>query len=101
MNSIKSILANANELKRQGQLNQAIGQYYRAIQLNDKYSWSYYYLGETLTEYGNTDDAIHAYELAIELQPKQPWFHHALGELHYTRTELQLLATMEKFKQIR
>lgn len=75
MNSIKSVLANANELKRQGQLNQAIGQYYRAIQLNDKCSWSYYYLGETLTEYGNTDDAIHAYELAIELQPKQPWFH--------------------------
>lgn len=89
MNRVKSVLANANKLKRQGKLNQAIRQYYHAIQLNDKFSWSYYYLAETLAEYGNTDEAIHAYKLAIELHPKQPWFHHALGELHHTRRELQ------------
>lgn len=54
---------------------QAESLYRRAIELDPKFSWSWYGLGNVLYEAGRKDEAEAAYRLAIELGPKFafPW----------------------------
>ena len=69
----------ANQLKRQGNLEQAIALYYRAIEVNPNFSWSYYNLAQVFTQKNDWEQAIIFYQRAVEINPKSAWFHHSLG----------------------
>jgi hypothetical protein len=67
------------EFRRKGKVDEAIVSYKKAIEINPKFSWSYFYLGEILVTQGKVGEAIEAYSQAIELNPSSPWFYYNLG----------------------
>lgn len=71
----------AYQLQLEGKLEESINAYHQAIEVNPKFSWSYYYLGKVLTKLGHLDEALKAYSQAIELNHNSAWNHHKLGEL--------------------
>lgn len=71
----------ANELYRQGQLEEAILAYKFYQKLNPNFYSIYHNLGEVLAEQGRLDEAVTAYRRAVELNPKSAWSHHNLKEV--------------------
>ena len=61
-----------NALIGQGQLDEAISAYRRAIQLQPKHAVAHNNLGFALAEQGQIDGAIGEYRLAIQLDPAYP-----------------------------
>ncbi|NET27709.1 tetratricopeptide repeat protein, partial [Okeania sp. SIO1I7] len=54
--------------------------YQTAIEINPKFSWSYYNLGEALRKLTKCDEAIIAYRHAIELEANNHLFHRRLAD---------------------
>ncbi|MEG4272830.1 MULTISPECIES: TIGR04372 family glycosyltransferase [unclassified Microcoleus] len=71
----------ANKLKQEGKLEEAIVFYYRCIEENPNFYFSYHNLGEVLAKVGRYEEAITAYNCAINLNPNSAWTHHNLGEV--------------------
>lgn len=73
------MIKKANELKRQGRLDEAINEYRKYIDLNPNFSWGYHYLGEALIKKGKLDNALSEFRRAIEINPNQPSHYYSLG----------------------
>jgi serine/threonine protein kinase/Flp pilus assembly protein TadD len=67
-------------LQYKGHLEEAIGSYKKAIELDPKCAWAHNGLGNVLLGKGQFEEAIASYKKAIELDPKYAWSHHGLGE---------------------
>jgi tetratricopeptide (TPR) repeat protein len=73
----------ANQLLREGKLDEAITAYRRAIEQNPNFYWSHYNLGEVLAKKGKLDEAITCFHRASELKPQFLWAYQRLGETLY------------------
>ena len=65
----------ANQLLREGKLEEAVVAYRLAIEQNPNSYLSYQNLGETLGKLGRVDEAVEMYGKAIELKPSAGWLH--------------------------
>lgn len=74
-----SHLEKANQLRREGKLEEAVAEYRRGVELMPDLSWSHYYLGEALAQLGDWDGAIEAYRQAIAINSSCTLSHHKLG----------------------
>ncbi|MBD69746.1 hypothetical protein CMK21_06440, partial [Candidatus Poribacteria bacterium] len=66
-------------LQEQGELDQAIQAYHRALEINPNYSEAYNNLGNVLKEQGKLDDAVLAYRSALGINPDYSEAHNNLG----------------------
>lgn len=71
----------ANQLLREGKLEEATLMYRLAIEQNPQFYGAYQNLGETLGKLGRFDEAIEMYGKAIELKPSSGWLYQELGLL--------------------
>ena len=71
----------ANQLLREGKLEEAVVAYRLAIEQNPQFYGGYQNLGETLGKLGRLDEAVEMYRKAIELKPSASWLHQDLGLL--------------------
>jgi FkbM family methyltransferase len=71
----------ANQLLREGKLEEAVVAYRQAIEHNPQFYGAYQNLGETLGKLGRFDEAVEMYRKAIELKPSAGWLHQELGLL--------------------
>lgn len=71
----------ANQLLREGKLEEAVVAYRRAIDQNPQFYGAYQNLGEALGKLGRLDEAVEMYRKAIELKPSAGWLHQELGLL--------------------
>jgi len=69
----------ANALMSQGQLEEAIQNYKRVIELKPNYAEAYIKLGSALTTQGKLEEAIQNHRRALELKPNYPELHVNLG----------------------
>ncbi|NEO52697.1 MAG: DUF563 domain-containing protein [Okeania sp. SIO3B5] len=74
-------LKNANKLKHQGKLKEAIAAYNFALKLNPNSALSYYKLGGALIETNQIQEAASCYRFASSLNPDSAWFCHNLGKV--------------------
>ncbi|MCT7952790.1 tetratricopeptide repeat protein [Ancylothrix sp. C2] len=79
--NFNSFFKKANELYRQGQLEEATVAYKFYQKLNPNFYAIYHNLGEVLAEQGRLDEAVTAYRRAVELNPNSAWSHHNLKEV--------------------
>ncbi|MDC0839859.1 tetratricopeptide repeat protein [Limnospira fusiformis KN01] len=68
-----SDFSRGNEFLRNGQLEEAIAAYQKAIGQNRDFYLVYQNLGEALEKLGRFDEAIAAYRRAVELKPEAAW----------------------------
>lgn len=61
-------------------IQETVAKHRQAIQLNPKFPWHYYLLGEALEKLGELVEAIAQYTKAIELGSESAVFYHALGK---------------------
>ncbi|MEG4492376.1 tetratricopeptide repeat protein [Microcoleus sp. D3_18_C4] len=66
--------------QQEGNSEEAIATYRRALELNSNDSWAHHQIGEALAKLGRYDEAVTAYRHAIELKPDFSWSYHHLGE---------------------
>lgn len=71
----------ANKLKQEGKLEEAIGYYKDAIEIQPKFYLYYHNLGEALAQIGRFEVAVNYYDRALALNPKSAWSHHNLGDI--------------------
>ncbi|NEP77967.1 MAG: tetratricopeptide repeat protein [Okeania sp. SIO3B3] len=76
--SAGQLLKQANRLKREGRLNEAITLYHQAIEINPNFAWTYYELGDALVKQDKFDTAVAYLQKAVELKCD---FHFAYQEL--------------------
>ncbi|NEP03727.1 MAG: tetratricopeptide repeat protein [Okeania sp. SIO2G4] len=76
----KTHVKEGNRLKRNGQFESAIASYKKAIEINPRFSWSYFYLGEALINLKRLNEAIEVYHQAITLNPSSALFYCRLGD---------------------
>jgi tetratricopeptide (TPR) repeat protein len=74
------VIDTAAELMKNGQFEQAIGEWKKAMELNPSEALPYNNLGVALAETGKVDDAIAYYRKALELSPRYPEALNNLGE---------------------
>lgn len=74
-----SYIEKGKKLQREGQLNEAVVEYRRGIELIPNFSWYHHNLGEVLAKLGDLDEAIASYQQAIKLNSKSAWSYHNLG----------------------
>ena len=70
----------ANQLLREGKLEEAIAAYQSAIRQNPDSYLAYHNLGETLEKLGRWQEAVDAYQRAVELKPEAAWSHLGLSQ---------------------
>ncbi|MBD2484145.1 glycosyltransferase [Planktothrix sp. FACHB-1365] len=63
----------ANQLLREGKLEEAMVAYRQAIKQNPQFYGAYQNLGETLGKLGRWEEAVEAYRQAVELKPDAAW----------------------------
>jgi len=63
---------------KKGQLDQAISDYTKALEINPKYAEAYYNRGNVYSDKGQYDQAISDFTKALEINPKY-------AEAHYNR----------------
>jgi tetratricopeptide (TPR) repeat protein len=73
-------LNKGNQFLEEGNLEEAIAAFRRAIELNPDLSWSHHNLGEALAKLGQFEEAIASYRRAIALNPDFSWSYHHLGD---------------------
>jgi tetratricopeptide (TPR) repeat protein len=78
---IGELIKNANRLKREGKLDEAIAEYRHILELNPNFAWAYYNLGEVLAAKGFLEEALVELNQAIHLEPNCASFHIQLGKV--------------------
>jgi tetratricopeptide (TPR) repeat protein len=75
-------------LRRQGQLDEAMAEFRRAIELDSKWSPDHYMLGRCWEARGRLDEAMAEFRRAIELDPREARAHDMLGRCWEARGRL-------------
>jgi tetratricopeptide (TPR) repeat protein len=88
--SAGELLKQANQLKRSGNLDEAIALYHQAIEINPHFAWAYHNLGDALVKDGNLERAVIEYRRALEINPNSAWLHYQLGEVLAEQGKLDL-----------
>jgi len=70
----------ANQLLRDGKLEEAVVAYRLAIEHNPNSYLSYQNLGETLGKLGRLDEAVEMYRWAVQFKPDAAWLHWELSQ---------------------
>ena len=83
----------ANQLLREGKLEEAIAAYQSAIRQNSDFYLAHQNLGETLEKLGRWQEAVEAYQRAVELKPDAAWSLWALSRA------LQQVGRLEEAKK--
>lgn len=83
----------ANQLLREGKLEEAIAAYQSAIRQNSDFYLAHQNLGETLEKLGRWQEAVEAYQRAVELKPDAAWSLWALSRV------LQRVGRLEEAKK--
>jgi tetratricopeptide (TPR) repeat protein len=78
--SAGELIKKANQLKRQGKLDEAIALYRQAIKINPHFAWAYHNLGDTLVKRGNLDEAVAYYSESLKINPNSAWLFYSWGE---------------------
>ncbi|GGA56311.1 tetratricopeptide repeat protein [Okeania sp. KiyG1] len=71
----------ANQLLREGKLDDAVAAYREAIALNPGFSYGHHNLGEALVKVGRIEEAIAAFRQAVAINPQASWSLYKLGVL--------------------
>ncbi|MEG4529169.1 tetratricopeptide repeat protein [Microcoleus sp. D2_18a_D3] len=85
----------ANQLLREGKLEEAIVAYQSAISQNPNFYLAYHNLGETMEKLGRWEEAVEAYRRAVQLKPGAAWSHWGLSQA------LQQVGRVEEAQQLR
>ncbi|MGB7910766.1 MAG: tetratricopeptide repeat protein [Desulfobaccales bacterium] len=72
-------LVKGNEQLKGGNLDQAVADYNKALELNPKLAWAYNNLGIIYLQKEDYDHAFAAYNKALEIDPKQAQFYNNRG----------------------
>lgn len=80
INWVMSDFTMGNEFLRNGQIEEAVAAYQKAIALLPRFPWYYYKLGEALSQLGRWDEAIAHYQTAIEIDPSSRLLKSALAK---------------------
>lgn len=78
--SAGNLIKKANQLKREGKLDEAIALYHQAVEINPNFAWTYYDLGDALVKKGNLDEAIACYSQGLKVNPNSAWLFYGLGD---------------------
>ncbi|HVV71040.1 MAG TPA: tetratricopeptide repeat protein, partial [Verrucomicrobiae bacterium] len=68
-----------NDFLDEGNLDAAIGDFHKALQINPRYAKAHYNLGVALERTGQTGKAIEEYQAALQIMPNMPGAHNNLG----------------------
>ncbi len=75
-------------LAEEGNFNDAVEEYHRAIRLKPDLAWVHYNFAITLQDMGRTQEAVQEYRAAIQIQSKNPSYHNNLGTILYQQGRL-------------
>jgi len=75
-------------LAEEGNFNDAVEEYHRAIRLKPDLAWVHYNFAITLQDMGRTPEAVQEYRAAIQIQSKNPSYHNNLGTILYQQGRL-------------
>jgi len=75
-------------LAEEGNFNDAVEEYNRAIRLKPDLAWVHYNFAITLQDMGRTQEAVQEYRAAIQIQSKNPSYHNNLGTILYQQGRL-------------
>ena len=76
---VQSNFKTANQLLREGKLEDSIVAYREAIALNPGFSYAHQNLGEALEKAGRLEEAIAAFRQVVAINPQAPWSLYKLG----------------------
>ncbi|NEN90244.1 MAG: tetratricopeptide repeat protein [Okeania sp. SIO3H1] len=79
----------ANQLLREGKLDDAVAAYREAIALNPGFSHGHHNLGEALVKVGQIEEAITAFRQAVAINPQASWSLYKLGVLLQSEGQFQ------------
>ncbi|NET76672.1 tetratricopeptide repeat protein [Okeania sp. SIO1F9] len=79
----------ANQLLREGKLDDAVAAYREAIALNPDFSHAHHNLGEALVKVGQIEEAIAAFGQAVAINPQASWSLYNLGVLLQRQGQFQ------------
>jgi tetratricopeptide (TPR) repeat protein len=75
-------------LFEKGQVDEAVAQYQKALEINPNYLAAHYNLGNALFRKGQQDEAIAEYQKALEINPNDAEAHINLGNALFQKEEL-------------
>ena len=88
-------------LFQQGQVDDAIAQYQKAVEIYPNYVAAHYNLGNALLQKGQLDTALAQYEKAVEIDPNDAAAHINLGNAFFQKQQLdEAVAQFEKAVEI-
>ena len=91
----------ANQLLRDGKLEDAVAIYQKAIDQNPNFYLSHHNLGEVLWKFGRLEEAATAFQKAIELKPSAAWSYFNLAQvLEQLGREDEAIASYEKASEL-
>jgi tetratricopeptide (TPR) repeat protein len=68
-------------LRQNGQVDEAIIQYQKALEIDPEYAKAHYNLGNALFQKGRVDEAMEHYQKALKIQPQYAEAHNNLGNV--------------------
>lgn len=87
--NVGELIRNANRLKREGKLDEAIALYHQVIEINPHFAWAYSNLGDIFVKQGNLDGAVALYSESIKINPNSAWLFYSLGEVLAKQGDLE------------
>jgi TolA-binding protein len=91
----------ANQLLRDGKLEDAVAIYQKAIDQNPNFYLSHHNLGEVLWKFGRLEEAATAFQKAIQLKPSAAWSYFNLAQvLEQLGREDEAIASYEKASEL-
>ncbi|HEY9863067.1 MAG TPA: tetratricopeptide repeat protein, partial [Candidatus Obscuribacterales bacterium] len=88
--SAGNLIKKANQLKRQGELDQAIAIYQEAIKLNPDFAWTYYELGDALAKSGDLDNSVIYLQKSTVLKPNFYLAYEKLANIFHEQGKIDL-----------
>ncbi|MCC5898754.1 MAG: tetratricopeptide repeat protein [Phormidium sp. BM_Day4_Bin.17] len=77
--SAGKLLKQANQLKRSGNVDEAIALYHQVIDINPL-AWAYHNLGDALAKQGKLDEAVAFYSEGLKINNRSAWLFYDLGK---------------------
>ena len=88
-------------LFQKGQVDEAVSQYQKALEINPNYVAAHYNLGNALFQKGQLDEALAQYQKAVEINPNDAEAHVNLGNALFQNEQLdEALAQFQKAIEI-
>jgi len=76
----KNSIKQANQLKREGQFDEALVEYNNLVKQNPSFSWGYVGLGEIMLNKGQLDKAIMLFRKSLSINPKLAYSYYKISE---------------------